>query len=68
MTYTLFVIFLLSGDAYVERTGLSLQACAGQAAMARQAIPPELTKSIGDVQFRCVEERPISVTENANDR
>ncbi len=36
MTYTLLAIFLSSGNVYVERTGLSLQSCAGRAAMARQ--------------------------------
>lgn len=56
MTYTLVAIFLATNASYVERTGLSLQACAGLAAMVRQQILPDLEKKIGKVQMRCVPE------------
>lgn len=59
MTYTLIALFLLTGDAYIERGGLTLQACAGHAALARQqylAVLPKLTPLIGEVQYLCVEE------------
>jgi hypothetical protein len=52
MTYTLLAIFLATGQAYPERTGLSLQACAGRAAMARQEATV-LFPSIGPVEYRC---------------
>jgi lipopolysaccharide export system protein LptA len=65
MTYTLLAIFLLTGNAYVERTGLSLQSCAGHAAMARQA-SEVLRDSIGRVEYRCAPERSLArkVTDN----
>ena len=53
MSYTLVAIFLATGQAYVERHGLSLQGCAGQAAMARQRAA-ELQPIIGDVRFICI--------------
>ena len=62
MSYTLIAIFMLSGDFYVERTGLTLQGCAGHAAMIRQemlAVLPKLNKRIGEVQYRCVPERTL---------
>jgi hypothetical protein len=52
MTYTLLAIFLLTGDAHIERQGLSLQSCAGRAAMARQEAAP-LFQYIGEVQYEC---------------
>lgn len=55
MTYTLVALFIASGAIHTERTHLSLQACAGQAAMARMAIPPSLTAKIGGVRFLCIE-------------
>lgn len=57
MTYTLVALFIASGAIHTERTHLSLQACAGQAAMSRQAIPPSLTSRIGEVRFVCVKEK-----------
>ena len=60
MSYTLVALFLLTGDVYVERSGLTLQGCAGHAAMVRQemlAVLPKLNKRIGEVQYRCVPER-----------
>lgn len=64
MTYTLLAIFLLTGQSYAERTGLSLQACAGRAEMARQEALA-LFQFIGPVEYRCAPERSLarSVTE-----
>lgn len=62
MTYTLLALFMLTGDAYVERQGLSLQGCAGHAAMARQeflAVLPKLNKRVGEVRWQCVPERSL---------
>jgi hypothetical protein len=59
MAYSLIAFFLLTGDSYVEQQGLSLQSCAGQAAMARQAylaVLPKLNSRIGEVRFLCVAE------------
>lgn len=57
MTYTLVVIFALTGKAYIEQTGLSLQACAGQAAMHRQITDiPKLKKQIGEHRYMCIKE------------
>lgn len=59
MTYTLIAIFLASGQVYTERTGLSLQSCAGRAAMARtEAI--DLFEVVGEVQYRCTPERSLN--------
>jgi len=63
MTYTLLALFLLTGDTYVERDGLSLQSCAGHAAMARQeflAVLPKLNKKIGEVRWHCVPEKTLT--------
>lgn len=60
MTYTLVAFFLLTGDAYIEREGLSLQSCAGQAAMSRQQFMnalPKLNGRIGEVRYLCVPDR-----------
>jgi hypothetical protein len=56
MTYTLVALFLSTGAAYVERTGLTLEKCAGLAAMVRQQILPDLEQKIGRVQMHCVPE------------
>jgi hypothetical protein len=53
MTYTLVAVFMLTGQAYVERDGLSLQSCAGHAAMARQKAE-EIASSIGPVRYMCL--------------
>ena len=63
MTYTLIAFFLMTGSAYVEQQGLTLQACAGQAAMARTeylSVLPKLNKKIGEVRFLCVSDREES--------
>lgn len=59
MTYSLIAIFLATGDVYVERRGLSLQSCAGRAAMARQE-SEGLQSRIGDIQYRCAPERSLA--------
>lgn len=63
MTYTLVALFLLTGNAYIERTGLSLQACAGHAAVARQDILPvqeEIERAVGEIRYLCREERSLA--------
>lgn len=57
MTYTLVVVFALTGKAYIEQRGLSLQACAGQAAMHRQTTDiPKLKARIGEHRYLCIKE------------
>lgn len=59
ITYTLVALFVSSGQVYVEDRHLSLQACAGRAAMARQqylSVLPLLDEKIGPVEWRCVPE------------
>jgi hypothetical protein len=56
MTYTLLALFVLTGDTYPERTGLSLQQCAGHAAMTRSQTA-ELYTYVGEVRYLCIEER-----------
>lgn len=63
MTYTLVALFLLTGGIYIERDGLSLQSCAGHAAMARQqylAVLPQLNEKIGEVRWQCLPERSLA--------
>lgn len=58
-TYALMVIFSLSGDAYVERSGLSLQQCAARAAIARQeqaSLWGKLEATYGRIHYRCERE------------
>jgi hypothetical protein len=55
MTFTLLAVFLALGQSYPERTGLSLQQCAGHAAMARTQAR-ELYTFIGEVRYLCVPE------------
>ena len=58
-SYTLVALFLLTGDAYVERRGLTLQSCAGHAALIRQETlieTPGLTELIGEVRYLCLPE------------
>jgi len=52
MTYSLVAIFLATGATYIERDGLSLQGCAGRAAMARQEAAP-LFRTVGEVAYQC---------------
>lgn len=57
MTYSLVVVFLLTGHAYIEQAGLSLQSCAGQAAMRRQVTDiPKLKRQIGETEYHCIKE------------
>lgn len=57
--YTLIVIFLLTGHAYVEREGLNLHSCAGQLALARRAyleVQAKLNPKVGEIRFLCLPE------------
>jgi len=57
MTYTLVAIFMATDATYVEREGLSLQACAGRAAMARmEYLRDGLDKLVGEVRWYCIPE------------
>lgn len=62
MTYALLALFVLTGETFVERQGLTLEGCAGQAALARQqylAVLPKLDPRIGEVRFLCVPEAHV---------
>jgi hypothetical protein len=52
MTYMLVAFFVATGQHYVEMRGLSLQGCAGRAAMRRQETE-ELFHLIGEVRYIC---------------
>jgi uncharacterized membrane protein len=54
-TYTLIAFFVALNQSYPERTNLSLQQCAGHAAMARP-LAAELYQYIGEVRYLCVPE------------
>ena len=56
MRYSLVAFFLTTSDFYVERTDLSLQQCAGHAAMIR-AQTVELYQYIGEVRYLCIPEQ-----------
>jgi len=63
MTYTLWALFLLTGNSYPERVGLTLQHCAGQAALVRQQTMPSLPKldrRIGKVRYLCLPEKTLT--------
>lgn len=53
MKYALVALFLSTGESYVERDNLSLQQCAGWAAMTRQETA-DLYQYIGEVRYLCV--------------
>ena len=55
MTYALVVFFVLTGESYVDRTGLSLHQCAGQAAMSRIETK-DLERHIGEIKYFCAVE------------
>ena len=62
-TYTLITLFVLTGHSYVEREGLSLQGCAGHAAMERQALLPvqeELENRVGEIRYLCLPEYSLA--------
>jgi hypothetical protein len=59
MTYTLLAVFLLSGESYPERTGLSLMQCAGHAALTRSQTA-ELYQYVGEVRYLCAPERSLA--------
>jgi hypothetical protein len=60
MTYALIVVFTLTGQSYTERNNLTLNQCAGHAAMARQQllnVQERLEALVGEVRYLCIEER-----------
>ena len=60
MTYTLLFVLMLSNKVYVEETGLSIQTCAGRAAMYRIEVQQSgLTKRIGEVRYFCIPEQEV---------
>lgn len=57
MTYTLLFIVLLADKIYITDRGLSLQECAGRAAMNRsEYLAAGLVQKIGEVRYVCVAE------------
>lgn len=55
VTYALVILFLVNGESYVERRGLTLQECAGRAAMIRLQTEG-LQRFIGEIRYYCIEE------------
>lgn len=53
MSYVLVALFLATGKAYVEEKNLSLNECSLKAALAKQAVTPEIVDKIGPVLFFC---------------
>lgn len=53
MTYILIAVLLETGGVYVERTGLTIQQCAGYAEML-ELDSKDLEESIGGVQYLCI--------------
>lgn len=56
MKYVLLAIFTLTGDEYVQHRDLTLQHCAGRAAMERMAFEQVLKETGGrieDMRFEC---------------
>jgi hypothetical protein len=51
--YLLVAVFTLTGQTYVERSGLSLQECAGRAAMLRQETE-HIFEHVGDFRYLCI--------------
>jgi hypothetical protein len=58
-TYTLLAVFVALNQSYPERENLSLQQCAGHAAMARP-LAEELYQYIGEVKYLCVPEHSLA--------
>lgn len=64
MTYALVAVFLLTGNVYLERSGLTLEGCAGQAAKLRQeteAVLATIKRDKGEVRYFCLPERSTVV-------
>jgi hypothetical protein len=55
MKYTLVTLFLLTGEEYVEERGLSIQECAGRAALLRIETE-EVAEHVEDFIYKCVPE------------
>lgn len=53
-TYVLLAMFMVSGESYVEARDLSLQGCAGRAAIERaRYLADGLDKLVGEVRWYC---------------
>ena len=55
ITYMLVSVFVMTGESYVERRGLSLQECAGRAAMIKLETE-EIFEHVGDFRYFCLPE------------
>lgn len=55
MRYALIAFFIATGEQYTERSNLSLEQCAGHAAMTRQ-MTAELYQFVGEVRYLCIPE------------
>jgi hypothetical protein len=55
VTYELITLFVLTGKVYVERDELTLQQCAGFAAVERTRLleVPQLSELVGEVRYLC---------------
>lgn len=61
MKYALVALFLATGESYVERGGLGLQACAGHAAMTRMETA-DVYQFVGEVRYLCLPEWSLART------
>ncbi len=55
MKYTLVTLFVLTGQEYVEEKGLSIQECAGRAALLRMETEA-VAEHVEDFIYKCVPE------------
>ena len=63
MLYALVVAFIDHNSVYISERRLTLQHCAGRAAMARTeylAALPKLSAKIGEVRYYCLPEKDLS--------
>jgi hypothetical protein len=59
MSYTLIALFVLTGDAYIEREGLDVYTCPGRLALARRdylEVKDKLHPGVGEIRFLCLPE------------
>lgn len=52
-TYMLVALFVETGETYVERKNLSLQGCAGYAAMLKQETM-KIEAKVGEIAYMCL--------------
>ena len=52
-TYMLVALFIETGETYIERKHLSLQSCAGYAAMLKQETM-EVEAVVGEIAYMCL--------------